>query len=64
MQLLRPRKLCLPRSREKGQFMNQEEMNHNLCGDHLEIYENIKSPCCIKETYTVLHVNYTSKTNS
>ena len=42
MQLLRSRKLCFPRSREKGQFMNQEEMmNHNLCGDHLEIYENI-----------------------
>ena len=45
--------------------MKQEEMmNHNCCGDHLEINENIKSLCCVKETNTVLHVNYTSKTNS
>lgn len=65
MRLLRPRKVCIPRSREKGQLMKQEEMmNHNRCGDHLEINENIKSLCCVKETNTVLHVNYTSKTNS
>ena len=65
MRLLRPRKVCIPRSREKGQFMKQEEMmNHNCCGDHPEINENIKSLCCVKETNTVLHINYTSKTNS
>ena len=50
MRLLRPRKVCIPRSREKGQLMKQEEMmNHNCCGDHLEINENIKSLCCVKE---------------
>lgn len=38
--------------------------NQTYCGDHFEMYTNVKSLSCIPETNVMLYVNYTSKTNS
>ena len=37
--------------------------NFTYCGDHIEIYRNIKSICYATGTNIELQVNYTSKTN-
>ena len=35
----------------------------DISGDHLEVYRNIKSLCCVTGSNTVLWVSYTSKRN-
>ena len=35
----------------------------DISGDHLEVYRNIKSLCCVTGSNIVLWVSYTSKRN-
>ena len=37
--------------------------NQSYCGDHFEMYRNIKSLCCTPATNVVLQIIYTSKAN-
>ena len=37
--------------------------NQTYCGDHFEMYRNIKSLCCVTRTKIVLQINYTLKAN-